>query len=160
MYYILNNVKTYKANLEVIFYSNKNQTSYKIKQEVLENKSVQEILSPENICGIKIELEGNKLKISNTKLKLEKIYEDYDAILNNSLFLNVFISDYKKNSSRSYVSEDEIILETKIENSINTYAKYKELHIDKKSKRISGLIIKDNNKKTRINIKYSDIEIK
>lgn len=158
--YILNDVKSYTANMNVMVYSNKTEKEYEIKQEVLENKSIQEILNPESIKGIKIELEGNRLKISNTQLNLEKIYDEYETVLNNSLFLNVFIEDYKKNTSKSYVSENEIILETKIEENKNTYAKYKELHIDKQNKKINNLIIKDNNKKTRINIKYNDIEIK
>lgn len=158
--YILKQVKTYTANMNVIVYSNKTEIEYKIKQEVSDGKSIQEVLYPENVKGIKIALEGNCLTISNTELNLEKIYESYEPFLNNALFLNVFIEDYKKNISNSYVLEDEIILETKIEHNTNTYAQYKELHIDKKSNKIKELIVKDNNKKTRINIKYNDIEIK
>ena len=158
--YILNDIKSYTANMEVKIYSNKTEIEYEIKQEVIDGKSSQEVLKPESIKGIKIELEGNCLKISNTELKLEKIYKEYEAMLNNSLFLNVFIEDYKKNTSKSYEENDEIILETKIEDNMNTYAQYKELHINKQNKKISGLIIKDNNKKTRIDIKYNNIEIK
>ena len=158
--YILNDAKTYRANMQVIIYSNKTEIEYEIKQEVYDKKSIQEVLSPESIKGVKIELEGNCLKISNTELTLEKIYNEYETILNNSLFLNVFIEDYKNNISRSYEENNEIILETKIEGNTNTYAQYKELHINKQNKEISELIIKDNNKKTRINIKYNDIEIK
>ncbi len=157
--YILNDLESYTANIQVTVYSNKTEIIYTMKQEVLDGRSVQEVLTPEAIQGTKIELEGNCLKISNTQLKLEKIYEEYEPILNNSLFLNVFIEDYKKNTSKNYETQEEIILETKIENS-NTYSQYKELHIDKKTKKIMRLIIKDINKNTRINIKYNDIVIK
>lgn len=158
--YILNDLKSYTANMNVMVYSNKTEIEYEIKQEVIDGKTTQEILSPENVKGIKIELEGNRLKISNTELKLEKIYEEYDVVLNNALFLNVFIEDYKNNTSKAFEENNEIILETKIEDNTNTYAKYKELHINKQNKEISGLIIRDNNKNTRIDIKYNDIEIK
>ena len=157
--YILNDVKSYNANIDVTIYSNKTNITYKMKQEVTEEKSIQEILAPENIKGLKIEQVGNSLRVTNTNLNLEKIYEEYQVVLNNALFLNVFINDYKNNISKIYEEEDEIILEKKIENNPNTYAQYKGLHINKKTKKIMELNIKDNNKKTRINIKYNDIEI-
>ena len=157
--YILNDAKSYTANMDVTIYSNKTEITYKIKQEVTEERATQEILSPDDIKGLKIELNGNSLKITNTSLNLEKIYEEYDVVLNNSLFLNVFIEDYKNNTSKSYEENNEIILETEIDNNNNTYAQYKELHIDKLTKKITELIIRDNNKKIRINIKYNDIEI-
>ena len=158
--YILNELSSYKANMKVTIYSNKTETEYELIQEVTKEKSVQEVLSPESIKGLKIETEGNILKIANTSLNLEKIYEEYEMILNNSLFLNVFIEDYKKNVSNIYEENNEIILETNIKNSNNTYAQYKELHINKETKAVKALIIKDNNKKIRVSIKYNDIEIK
>lgn len=158
--YILNDMKEYKANLEVKVISNKSENLYLIKQEVTQEKSSQEILAPENIKGVKLEISGNSLKILNSELNLEKIYEQYEPIFTNSLFLNVFIKDYKENKSKSYQLNDEIILETELKDTKNTYACYKKLHIDKNSKRITKLIIKDNTKKVRVSIKYNDIEIK
>ena len=158
--YILNDLKEYTANINIIVYSNKTEVEYNVKQELCEGKTIQEVLYPENIKGMKIELENNRLKISNSELNLEKIYESYEPFLNNALFLNVFIDEYKKNTSKRYVLGDEIVLETKIADSTNTYAQYKELHIDKKTNIIKELIVKDHNQKTRINIKYNDIEIK
>lgn len=158
--YILNDMKEYKANLEVTVISNKTEKIYTMKQEVTQEKSMQEIISPENIKGIKMELSGNSLKILNTELNLEKIYEQYEPIFTNSLFLNVFVKDYKENVSKSYEIDDEIVLETELQNTNNTYAQYKELHFDKNSKKITKLIIKDNTKKVRVSIKYNDIEIK
>lgn len=158
--YILNGVSEYEAELEVIVISNKTKNIYNIKQKVKENKSMQEVISPENIKGLIIEHESNNLKVSNTELNLEKIYKDYDVVLNNSLFLNCFIEDYKNNISKEYEENEEIVLETKLNNNPNTYIKYKELHIDKKTGKPTKLEIKDHAKKTRICIIYNNIEIK
>lgn len=158
--YILNNMKEYNAEIEVTVISNKTENLYKIKQEENPEKSVQEIISPENISGMIIQLQGTNLKISNSSLNLEKIYDNYEPIINNSLFLSGFINDYKNNKSRNYEVEEELILEVELDNTTNTYAKYKELHINKNTKKIEKLIIKDNAKKVRVSIKYNDIEIK
>lgn len=158
--YILNDMKEYKANIEVTVISNKNENVYQINQEVTNTKSMQEILTPENIKGMRFELEQNNLKIYNPKLNVEKIYNNYEELTNNSLFLNVFVNDYKTNTSKNYEFEEQIILETKIENNQNTYAKYKELYINKDTNKIEKLIIKDDAKKVRVSIKYNDIEIK
>ena len=158
--YILNGVSEYEAELEVIVISNKTKNIYNIKQKVKENKSIQEVTSPENIKGLIIEHESNNLKVSNTELNLEKIYKDYDVVLNNSLFLNCFIDDYKNNISKEYEENEEIVLETKLNNNPNTYIKYKELHIDKKTGKPIKLEIKDHTKNTRICIIYNNIEIK
>ena len=153
-------MKEYKAELEVIVISNKTENVYKIKQEETLEKSMQEVVEPENLKGLKIESEGKKLKILNTNLNLEKVYTDFEPMVNNSLFLSVFIKDYKLNTSKNYELEDEIILEVTLDNTNNTYAKYKELYINKNTKKIEKLIIKDNTKKVRVCIKYNDIEIK
>lgn len=158
--YILNDMEKYESNIEVTVYSNKTENRYVIKQKVEEGKSIQKILEPKNLEGMEIELYENCLKIKNPKLNLEKVYEKYEVIFNNSLFLDVFARDYKENISKCYELENEIILETEIKNQTNTYAKYKELHISKDSKSVTSMIIKDKNKNVRVNIKYNDIEIK
>lgn len=158
--YILNDMKEYKADIDVTVISNKTENVYKIIQEETLEKSMQEIISPENIKGMKVELQGRNLKIINANLNLEKVYSDYEPIINNSLFLSVFVNEYKSNTSKNYELEDEIILEVTLDNTNNTYAKYKELHINKDTKKIEKLIIKDNAKKVRVSIKYNYIEIK
>lgn len=158
--YILNDFKEYIATIEVTVTSNRNENIYSIRQEVTENLSVEEVLSPESINGLKIQLEGNSLKVSNTELQLEKIYNNYETLLNNSLFLNVFIEDYKTNESKNYEENGKIILETSLENNSSTYIKYKKLYVDKETGKPTKLEIKDNTKKTRICIIYNDIEIK
>ena len=140
--------------------SNKTENIYKMKQEINDKKSIQEVLEPSNIKGLIIEQENNTLKVLNTNLNFEKIYNDYNIVLNNSLFLNVFIQDYKNNTSKYYRKNGEIILETKLNNNYNTYIKYKELHIDENKRKPIKLEIKDITKKTRISIIYNNIEIK
>ncbi len=155
---ILNNIKQYEANISVTVKSNKNESYYTMKQEVTENNSKLIINTPENIKDMTIEINNNVLKITNTKINMEKIYNDYKFILNNNLFLNTFIQDYKKNDSKTYEQNNEIILETKLNN--NTYVKFKELHLDKITGIPKELIIKDNTKRTCISIIYNDIKIK
>lgn len=155
---ILNNMKQYEANISVTVKSNKNENYYTMKQESKENNSKLIIDTPENIKDMTIEINNNVLKITNTRINMEKIYNDYEFALNNNLFLDTFIEDYKKNNSKVYEQNDEIILETKLNN--NTYIKFKELHLDKVTGVPKELIMKDNTKKTCISIIYNDIRIK
>lgn len=157
---ILNDLEEYEANILVTVTSNKNENHYSMYQFYNKNTSKAVINSPENIKDMIIEIDNNVLKITNTKINMEKIYKDYEFILNNNLFLNVFLEDYKNNDSEFYEQNDEIILDVKINNSNNTYIKFKELHIDKKTGLPKELIMKDNTKKTRISIIYNDIKIK
>ncbi len=157
---IINKVNEYEANIEVKVVSNKNENYYKMYQIVNNEKNVQIINEPENIKGLEIENISNKLIIRNTKLNMKKIYDQYEFLLNNSLFLNVFINDYKNNTSKVYIENDELIFEVELDSSKSTYIKYKELHVDKISGVPRQLIIKDNTKKTYISIIYNDIKIK
>lgn len=157
---IINKTNEYEANIDVKVISNKNENDYKMYQIVNDEKSIQIVDGPENIKGLEIENISNKLIIRNTKLNMEKIYDQYEFLLNNSLFLNVFIEDYKKNTSKIYEENDELIFEVKLDSSKSTYIKYKELHVDKILGVPRQLIIKDNTKKTCISIIYNDIKIK
>ena len=157
---IINKTNEYEANIDVKVISNKNENYYKMYQIVNDEKSIQIVDEPENIKGLEIENISNKLIIRNTKLNMEKIYDQYEFLLNNSLFLNVFIEDYKKNTSKIYEENDELIFEVKLDSSKSTYIKYKELHVDKILGVPRQLIIKDNTKKTCISIIYNDIKIK
>ena len=157
---ILNEICKYEANITVEVYSNKNENVYEMHQLVNENSSKTIVKSPEEIENLSIENENNKLKVKNTKLDVEKIYENYAPIINNNLFLNVFSKDCFENNFNYYEQDNELILEVKLENSSNTYSKYKELHYDLTSNLPRELIIKDNTKKTSIRIIYNDIKIK
>lgn len=158
---ILNNLTHYNAQINVTVNSNKTQNSYVIYQEVRENYSMQEIKEGEGIKGVKIELDNQKLKISNTKLNLEKVYEKYNNLLNNAIFLNTFAEDYKNSENDTkYTQENEnLILEIKLNNSQNTYIQYKKMYVNSKTLLPTKLEIKDNTKKETICIIYNNIEI-
>ena len=103
--YILN-INYYKTEVEVEVKSNKNSNRYKIKQEYISSeKSIQEVIEPSNISGIKIIKEGNNLKIENTKLSITKVIEDYKDITQNNLDLINFIENYKKNPNSKWKEE-------------------------------------------------------
>ena len=77
---LLKNSIRYSAEIEVEVQTNKNKNKYKIKQEENQNYSKQEIIEGQNIKGLIIEINNNILKIKNTTLNLEKIYEDYNDV--------------------------------------------------------------------------------
>lgn len=157
---ILNNANYYEANIDVIVKSNKTENKYNMFQEVNKESSKLVVNAPENIKDMSIELSNNTLRITNAKTNMEKIYNDYETIMNNSLFLNTFVEDYKNNESKILENDEYIILQVKLNNSSNTYINFKELHIDKLNKIPRELIIKDNTQKTTISIIYNDIKIK
>lgn len=156
----LSEFNNYEANIEVTVKSNKNENKYEMKQVVNNEYSKQEIISPENIKNMTIELEKNKLKVLNSELNMEKIYENYDYILNNSLFLNTFSSEFSNNNYEIYEEDEKIVIEIKLPNNSNTYIKYKYLYLNAKSYKPEKLIIKDITKNPYISIVYKDIEIK
>jgi hypothetical protein len=158
---ILNEFKNYNAEIEVKITNNKTENLHKIYQEVNNNSSMQEIIEGEDIEGVRIELKQNNLKISNTKLGLEKNYKNYEGILNNSIFLNSFVNDYlnKKNSTNYFEENEQIIMEVKLNNTKNTYIKYKKLYIDKKTLKPIKMKIEDYTKKETISIIYNNVEL-
>lgn len=154
------NMKSYEAKLSVKIISNKNEHTYVLEQKKLEDKKYrQEVLEPSNIQGTIINYEENKLSIENTKLNLNKIYENYPYLTQNELLLDAFIQDYKtgKNASMQEINE-EIILNTEVENA-NKYRKYKSLTIDKKTGKPTKLEIKDVTQNILVYILYNEIKI-
>lgn len=156
----LKEFNNYEANLEITVKSNKNENKYEVNQIVNNEYSKQEMMSPENLKNMIIELEKNKLKVLNSNLNMEKIYENYDYVLNNSLFLNTFANDYFNNDSEIYEKDGKIVVEIKLSNNPNTYIKYKYLYLDAKSYVPEKLEIKDITKNPYISIIYNDIKIK
>ena len=151
-------IKNYKANLDVTIYSNKNETKYKIYQEVKNDKSIQIIKEPKEIENLTIEKENNQIRIKNTNLKLEKIYTDYSEYLSNLLCLDSIVKQIKKENIKVKEEGNTVVLQ--LENyEKNTYGKYIEIYFNKETKKIEKIEIKDKNQKTRICILYTDIEI-
>ena len=155
--YILN-ISSYDAEIEVTIDSNKNTNKYVIKQKYSSpNVSYQEIIEPKNIEGLTIKYDGQNLEISNSKLSLSTIYENYKYIADNVLWLSDFIENYKSNNG--VISEENgiIIMEAKCNE--NKYSTIEKLYIDRNANKITKLIIEDENKKNRIYITYNKIEI-
>ncbi len=157
------NMKEYEAELEVTINSNKNQNKYKIKQKYKkdEEEIIQEIVEPENLKGIKIIKQKNKITLENTELNLNKIFSEYNGIAQNDMDLDSFVKDFKENEQSSKIEEksEEIVLETQSKNK-NKYTKNKILTISKNTGTPINMEIKDINKKTTVYIVYSKVEIK
>ena len=152
------NLNSYKTKIFVEVNSNKNQNKYILLQEYnTENGCTQEVVEPANIAGVKIIKKDNNLKIENSVLDLQTIFENYKGIEDNSLDLINFIKEYKENTNSNFEEKnEEIIMKTF---SKNKYMQNKELYINKEKMLPTKLLIKDNNKNSTINIEYNEIEL-
>ena len=157
--YILN-LSSYEAEVTVNITSNKNSNKYILKQKYQKDKeSIQEVIEPSNIAGVKIINDGKNLKIENSNLNLNEIIENYTNLENNNLDLSMFIDEYKNSNESNYEEkDDEIIMKVKNDKE-NIYVKEKTLYIDKKTYKPVKLEIKDNKQKERIYILYNEVEI-
>lgn len=158
--YILN-ISSYEADISLEVRSNKNTNKYRLKQQY-ESSNVfkQEVLEPENIQGLITIYDGKNLKIENTKLGLNQIYENYQYVSENSLCLYNFIEDYKKSDTSKYEeNEDNIVMQVKLEQSENKYCVYKKLYIDKNTVKPIKMEIEDINQKVLVYILYNEIKI-
>jgi len=155
---LLENNLNYIAEIEVEVNSNKNTNIYKIKQEEKENYSRQEVVEGKNIEGLVVELNNKTLKISNTTLNLQKIYENYNNLSNNYLFLSSFIKDCKDENNVVEKIEDgeNYLIKVKLTN--GEYIKDKELYISKKTNKPIKMIINNSYQKQTASIKYINIE--
>lgn len=149
------NISSYETKIEVEINSNKNKNQYIIKQEYeAPDISMQEILEPNNIAGVKIIRNGNQLKIENTNLSLSSIFENYEYVSSNILDLSCFIKDYKADEKASWQEENEqIIMMTKQNQEEKT------LFIDRNTAKPTKLEIKWNNKNNRVYILYNEVNI-
>lgn len=157
--YILN-INSYKAKLEVTINSNKNENRYILEQEYKSNaETKQTVIEPSNIEGLTIIDNGKTVKINNTQLNLSKIYENYNYITENHLFLSTFTKNYKDNyESKVEDKQNEIIMKTSIKDN-NKYLVNKTLYIDRKSKKPTKLVIEDLNQNVIVYIVYNEIEL-
>ena len=154
------NMNSYKATMAIEIETNKNKTKYVVKQSLTEeNKSIQEIIEPSNIAGVITEYDGKNLKISNNKLDLSTTFENYQYVVDNNLWLNSFLKDYRESkNSKCSNQNNEIILEVKNEDR-NKYNIYKKLYIDVETGKPIKMIVQDINQKTLVYILYTEIEI-
>ena len=175
--YILN-ISSYTATVDITVTSNKTTNKYKIKQEYNKDRLKQTIIEPKNIEGLEICYENNTLKLTNTKLNLTKIYEEYNYLSNNYLDLITFMEEYKKiknvkenkidtdikDTINSYEKDGKYIFEIEFDKNIkkeneNIYVSNKSLTIDKNTGKIISLEIKDMNQKELVYILYNEIQI-
>ena len=161
--YILD-ISSYTAKMDVTVESNKNTNKYVIEQTYEKNKkSKQKILEPSNIEGLEIIYEDNKLTINNAKNNLKTMYENYPNLMENCLWINSFIEDYKveKNEGKASIKEEngKVLMMTKTRNENNRYIYSKELYINKEEGKIEKLIVQDINKKNLIYILYNEITV-
>lgn len=155
--YILN-IHSFKATLEITIKSNKNTNKYIVSQTHNENEDIQEIIEPENIKGVRLTYKDNSLKIENTSLKLEKIYDNYPYIESNNLWLNSFISEYKNLRDKDIKKQEEnIIMQIKVKG--DSKIKNKKLFLDEKTLKPTKLSIQDNDQNEIIYILYNKIEL-
>lgn len=157
---ILNADFNYTAEANVTIYSNKNQNTYEIKQEETKEHSFLEVISDGDIKGLNLEYEENKLILKNTELNLEKIFENYNELSSNYLFLKSFIKEYLESEDIKILEDNEntIVVKITLLNS-NKYIKYKELYIDRKTELPKKLIIKNSDKQIKVCIIYTNIKI-
>lgn len=159
--YILN-ISSYEAKLELNVKSNKSTNRYIILQTYnKENKTKQVVLEPENIAGLEIEYDGQNLILRNTKLNIEKLYENYKCLTDNFFTLETFIKEYeqlKNNKTNLYEESENIIMEVEVNK--NKYVYKKTLYIDKNSLEPTKLMIQDINEENIVYILYNEIEIK
>lgn len=160
--YILN-ISSYEAEIEVTVESNKNTNKYLILQEYIKpNQYKQSILEPSNIEGVKIIYDGQNLTISNSKLNINKIYENYEYIVSNILTLESFISDYKdgkeENNTSFYEEVESYVFEVKVKSG-NKYIQNKILYVDKETGKPTKMLVQDINEKTVVYILYNEIKL-
>ncbi len=157
--YILN-ISSYEATVEINVQSNKNENKYIMKQKYnSQGLEEQTIIEPSNLAGLTILYENGKLTINNTKLKLKTVYENYEYIVDNNLWLNSFIKDYKESSEKS-ITEDStnIIMSVNISNKSN-YGNIKTLYINRNTGNPEKMLIQDKNQKNIVYILYNEIRI-
>lgn len=155
--YVLN-ISSYEAKIELNVESNKNTNKYIIEQKYSNpNLCSQKVIEPKNIEGLTTKYDGNNLEISNTKLNLSTVYENYQYMTDNVLWLSDFIENYKKNNGTISEKDGIIIMENMCKE--NTYNISEKLYIDRNANKITKLVIENENKKTKIYITYKEIKI-
>lgn len=161
--YILN-ISSYEAKIDVTITSNKNTNKYLLKQIYKKYKmSIQTVLEPSNIAGVETKYEDGTLTISNSKLNLVTIYDNYNYLVENYLWLDSFVADYiygKDNNESTIIKENDVVyMKTKTRNENNKYIYYKELIIDPKVGKPTKLLVQDANKNNLVYILYNEITV-
>lgn len=155
--YILN-ISSYNAKVEVEVKSNKNTNKYILKQEYkAPDINFQEVIEPSNIAGVKITRNGQDLRIENTKLNLNTVFEKYEYISENALDLSSFIEDFKKDNNAQIKEDGEkIIMKTSGD---QNSTKSKTLYINRADAKPIKMEIVDNDKNVTVYILYNEVNV-
>ena len=155
------NMKSYEADVTIRVVSNKNENTYRMLQKNVGEEAYKQVVQePAVIEGMEIVFREKKLEIKNTRLNLSKIYEGYEYIAENELILTSFVNDYSgENETDIKEDEEQFIMEVKIRNENNKYAKYKTLYIDKKTGKPTKMEIRDVSQNVLVYILYNEIKI-
>ncbi len=157
--YILN-ISSYEAKAEVMIESNKNINKYVLKQEYNNSGKIEQIvLEPSNIEDLTISYNEGNLTINNTKLNLQTVYNNYKYVVDNNLWLNSFIKDYRESNNKSISENSDYIVMTVDISDSNNYGKIKILYINKTTGNPEKMLIQDKNQKNMVYILYSEIRI-
>ena len=152
--YILN-ISSFEAKIEVTVESNKNTNKYIIEQRYISpNTENQIVLEPANIAGLETIYSDGTLKLNNTKLDLQTVYEEYKYVTYNNLWLNSFIKEYKESNEKNIKENEANFVMT-----VNTENDVKSLYIDKSTGNPTKLLVQDKNQKNAIYILYNEIKI-
>ena len=152
--YILN-ISSYEATLEVTIHSNKTVNKYVLKQYYMQpNYSKQIVMQPQNIENMEILYNGTNLEIRNTNLGLNKIYENYQYLNENIIWLNFFISHYQKEYNVEEDNENIILT-----SNINKYNYKEKLYISRTTSLPTKIEIMDNSNQNKIYIEYKEIKL-
>lgn len=156
---ILNGKFAYQAEAIVTVYSNKNENEYQLKMKENGENSLLEAIGDNRITGLRIENNGEDLMVKNTKLKLDKIYENYQEMTDNSLLLSSFAKDYQETDKKTEEEKEGTIrIKITLKNG-NRYIKYKELYLDKNTGIPQKLVIEDSSNNPKIIIRYTRLEM-
>ena len=99
------------------------------------------------------------MKVENSNLNLEKIYNNYPYIESNIFWLNSFIEEYRNSEQRNITEKnEEIVMQIKRKNDKKIATE--ELILDKKTLKPTKLSIMDNSKNVMVYILYNEIELK
>ncbi len=152
--YILN-ISSYETKVEIEINSNKNKNHYILKQQYKSpDMSMQEIVEPSNIAGVKMIRNGNQLTIENTNLSLNSIFENYQYVSDNILDLSCFIKDYQADEKANWKEEN-----NQIKMMTQKDKEEKVLWIDRKTGKPTKLEIKWTNKNNTVYILYNEVNM-
>ena len=150
------NISSYEAKIEVIINSNKTTNKYELEQHyVAPNYSKQIVRSPKNIENLEIIYDAKNLEIKNTNLGLSKIYENYNYLNDNVLWLNYFSNNCNNNGYAIDELDNEIIINTNFEQ----YDLKGKLYINKKTNLPGKMELLDNSNQSKIYIEYKEIKL-